>query len=123
MLNSTENRNGFEQLYLDVKKYVELQTEYVKVEFVEKLSILLSSLLIVIVIIILGLGAMFYFFFFLAYSFENYFGSLATSFGIISVIYLLFVGVLIIARKTLIINPLVKFLSNLFLNNSNNLEK
>ena len=120
MLKNPENSHNFQQLYVDVKKYVELQAEYLKVEFVEKMTILISSLLLIIFIIIFSLGALFYFFFFLAYSFEDFFGTLATSFGIISLIYILFIGVLVIMRKQLIINPLVKFLTNLFLNQTKN---
>ena len=119
MLNTQEPTDNFQQLYADVKKYVELQTEYVKVEFVEKLTILLSTLLIITLIIILVIAALFYLFFSLAYVLEPILGSLAISFGIISGIYLVLIGLLILLRKRIIINPLVKFLTKLFLNKSN----
>lgn len=113
-----EPRDNFQQLYSDVKKYVELQTEYVKVEFVEKLTILLSTLLIIIVMLILAICALFYTFFSLAYTLEPLVGSLASSFAIISILYVALIVVFFLFRKQIVINPLVRFLSNLFLTNN-----
>ncbi|ADQ78456.1 hypothetical protein Palpr_0294 [Paludibacter propionicigenes WB4] len=115
MINTQEPVENFQQLYDDIKKYVLLQTEYVKVEFVEKLAILLSTLLIVSLIIILVIIALFYLFFSIAYAVEPLVGSLSLSFAIISVIYFGLIALLMVFRKKLIINPMVRFLSNLFL--------
>ena len=117
MENTPEPAESFQQLYADLKKYVELQAEYLKVEFVEKLTILVSTLLIIIIITVLAIAALFYLFFSLAYALEPLLGSLAISFAIISGIYVLLILFLIILRKQLVINPLVKFLSKLFLKN------
>ena len=117
MENTPEPAESFQQLYADVKKYVELQAEYLKVEFVEKLTILVSTLLIIIIITVLAIAALFYIFFSLAYVLEPLLGSLAISFALISGIYVLLILFLVILRKRLVINPLVKFLSKLFLKN------
>jgi hypothetical protein len=119
MINTQEPVENFQQLYSDVKKYVELQTEYIKVEFVEKLTILLSTLLIVTLIAILAIAGLFYIFFSLAYKLEPIVGGLSFSFAIISGIYVILIGLLVLFRKSLVINPLVKFLSKLFLTKSN----
>lgn len=118
MINTPETADNFQQLYEDVKKYVFLQTEYIKVEFVEKLAILLSTLLIVTLLIVLAIIALFYLFFSLAYTIEPMVGSLSASFAIIAGIYLILMGLLYMYRKQLIITPMVKFLSNLFLANT-----
>lgn len=115
MTNTQEPVDNFQQLYDEVKKYVLLQAEYVKVEFVEKLTILLSTLLIITLIIVLAIIALFYLFFSIAYAVEPLVGSLSLSFGIISLIYVGLIGLLVLLRKIIIINPLVRFLSNLFL--------
>jgi hypothetical protein len=115
MSNNQEPADNFQQLYADVKKYVELQTEYVKVEFVEKMTILLSALLIIGLVIVLVIAALFYLFFSLAYVLQPLLGSLAVSFAIISGIYVLLIVLFIAFRERIVINPLVKFLSNLFL--------
>jgi len=117
MENTPEPAESFQQLYADVKKYVELQAEYLKVEFVEKLTILVSTLLIIIIITVLAIAALFYLFFSLAYALEPLLGSLAISFVLISGIYVLLILFLVILRKRLVINPLVNFLSKLFLKN------
>ena len=117
MENTPEPAESFQQLYADLKKYVELQAEYLKVEFVEKLTILVSTFLIIIIITVLAIAALFYLFFSLAYALEPLLGSLAISFAIISGIYVLLILFLVILRKRLVINPLVKFLSKLFLKN------
>jgi len=119
MTNNQEPSINFQQLYDDVKKYVELQTEYIKVEFVEKLTILLSALLIIALILVLAIAALFYLFFSLAYALEPVLGSLALSFGIISGIYAALIVIFVLLRRQIVINPLVKFLTNLFLKTPN----
>lgn len=42
------------ELFKEVKKYLKLQGEYVKLDLVEKLTILLSTLTLIFVLIILG---------------------------------------------------------------------
>ena len=116
MTNFQEPTDNFQQLFSEVKKYIELQTEYVKVEFVEKLTILLSTLLIIAVVLILAITGLFYLFFAIAYALEPVLGSLAMSFGIISGLYVVLIFLFYLFRKQLVINPLVKLLSNLFLN-------
>lgn len=119
-MNTEEPVEDLQQLYKDIKKYVELQTEYVKVEFVEKLTILVSTLVIITVIIILVIAALFFLFFSLAYALVPVVGSLAISFCIIAAIYVVLIIVLFSFRKQFIINPLVRFLSKLFLNKTKN---
>ena len=42
------------ELFKEVKKYLKLQGEYAKLDLVEKLTILLSTLTLIFVLIILG---------------------------------------------------------------------
>ena len=119
MSNTMDPSDNFQQLYEDVKTYVRLQTEYVKVEFVEKLAILLSTLLIITIILILAIAGLFYLFFSLAYALVPLVGGLAVSFCIIAAIYVVLIILVFVFRKQLVINPLVRFLSKLFLNKIN----
>ena len=48
-----------QQLFVESKKYLELQTEYAKLELTEKLTILLSTLILVLILIILGMVTLF----------------------------------------------------------------
>lgn len=115
MKEQSTPQDNFEQLQADLKQYVKLQTEFVKVEFVEKLTILLSAFIIVSLVIALAFGSLFYLFYALAYTLESLIGSLELAFAIIAGLYLLLISILVIFRKSLVINPIVRFLSNLFL--------
>jgi len=119
MFTDGKSIESFKQLFADLKKYLELQKEYTKLELVEKLTILLSTLIMILILIILAMAAIFYLLFALAYILEPLVGSLTLSFTIIAVINLLLIAGVAIFRKKLIINPMVKFLANLFLNEQN----
>jgi hypothetical protein len=119
MFANDESIENIQQLFVELKKYLELQKEYTKFELTEKLTILLSTLILIFMLIILGMVALFYGLFALVYVLEPLVGSLTASFGIITGINLLLILIVILYRKKLIIAPLVNFLANLFLNNSN----
>ncbi|WP_071145032.1 hypothetical protein [Bacteroides ihuae] len=119
MFANDESIENIQQLFVEFKKYLELQKEYTKLELTEKLTILLSTLILVFMLIILGMVALFYGLFALAYVLEPYVGSLTASFGIITSINIFLILIVILFRKKLIIAPLVNFLANLFLNDSN----
>ncbi|EXZ83844.1 hypothetical protein M069_1793 [Bacteroides fragilis str. B1 (UDC16-1)] len=63
--------------------------------------------------------ALFYLLFALAYILEPLVGGLMVSFGIIAGINVLLIAIIYFFRRQLIISPMVNFLANLFLNDSN----
>ena len=111
MFADDKSIENFQQLFFEFKKYLELQKEYTKLELTEKLTILLSTLIMIVVLIILGMVA-------LAYVLEPLVGGLMVSFAIIAGINILIMALVIIFRKQLIISPMVNFLANLFLTDS-----
>lgn len=117
MFSDDKNIESIEQLFKELKKYIKLQTEYTKLELVEKLSILISTLIMVSIFIMLGVIVIFYLSFSLAYVLEPLVGGLKSSYAIISCLILLLIVLIAFLRKKLIINPMVKFLANLLLNN------
>ena len=118
MFADDKSIENFQQLFFEFKKYLELQKEYTKLELTEKLTILFSTLIMILVLIILGMVALFYLLFALAYILEPLVGLMA-SFAIIAGINVLLIALVIIFRKQLIISPMVNFLANLFLTDSN----
>lgn len=120
MFTDDKSIENFQQLFIEFKKYLELQKQYTKLELTEKLTILFSTLILIVVLIILGMVALFYLLFALAYVLEPVVGGLTLSFAIIAAINILIMAVVIIFRKQFIITPMVNFLANLFLNDSNN---
>ncbi len=119
MFADDKSIENFQQLFFEFKKYLELQKEYTKLELTEKLTILFSTLIMVLILIILGMVALFYLFFTLAYILEPFVGGLMASFAIIAGINVVLIAIIVIFRKRLIISPLVNFLANLFLTDSN----
>lgn len=118
MFVNDKSIDNLQQLFYEFKKYLELQKDYTKLDITEKLTILLSTLIMVLVLIILGMVALFYLLFALAYILEPLVGGLMVSFSIIAAINLLIIAVVVIFRKKLIVSPMVNFLAGLFLNNS-----
>ena len=101
---------------MEVKKYIDLQKDYVKLDITHKLTILLSTLILILVLIVLGMLALLYLSFTLVYILEPHVGGLTISYAIITGGILL-MGILIYGlRKRLIIQPLTNFLVNLLLN-------
>ncbi len=115
MFGSDDSVENIRQLVQEVRKLVKLQVSYARLELTEKLTILLSTLVLVLVVIILGMVALFYLSFTLVYVLAPHVGGLMVGFGIVTLFILaMIVGVLALRRK-LIFEPMVKFLSSLFL--------
>ena len=118
MQTTEKSIENFKQLFAAFRKYLELQKEYTRLEIVEKLTILLSTLIMVLLFIILGMVALFYLLYALVYVLEPVVGSLTLSFAIIAGIDLLLAAIVVLFRKRLIVRPMVNFLASLFLDNT-----
>lgn len=105
------------QLFKECQKYILLQKEYVRLELVEKLTILASAIIMVTISIILGMMALFYLSFSLAYIMAPQVGGLTVSFAIITLALLMLLALIYALRRRLIIKPLVGFIANLFTDN------
>lgn len=119
MFSQDKSIDNLESLVKEMKKYIELQGEYLKFDLVEKLTILLGALILILLITVLSMMAVFYFSFMLVYALEPITGSLTGSYAMIGGIILLLAFLIYIYRKKLIFQPMVNFLSHLFLDNPN----
>lgn len=108
------------ELFKEVKKYLKLQGEYAKLDLVEKLTILLSTLTLIFVLIILGTMAAFYLSFMLVYVLASATGSLVAGYAIIGGILILLAFIIYRLRQKIIFQPMVNFLARLFLDDSSN---
>ena len=108
------------ELFREVKNYLKLQGEYTKLDLVEKLTILLSTLTLIFILIILGTMAAFYLSFMLVYVLASATGSLVAGYAIIGGELILIALIVYRLRKRLIFQPMVNFLARLFLDNSSN---
>ena len=116
MFANDKTIDNLQALLTEVKHYVDLQKDYVKLDITHKLTILISALILILGLMILGMIALFYLSFTLAYILEPHVGGLTNSYAIITGSILL-IGILVyLLRKRLIIQPLTNFLANLILN-------
>lgn len=115
MAENNKNIDRMEELFFEVKKYVELQADMAKLEFTEKLSIIFSGAIFVIVFSVLGLLILLNGSFMLVYVLNDYLDNLVLSFGIIGVAYILLAIVVYVKRNQLITQPVINFLGKLFL--------
>lgn len=120
MFANDKSIDNLTELFKEVKKYLKLQGEYVKLDLVEKLTILLSTLTLIFVLIILGTMAAFYLSFMLVYVLASATGSLVAGYAIISGILILLAFIIYRLRQKLIFQPMVNFLARLFLDDSSN---
>lgn len=116
MFANDKTIDNLQALLTEVKHYVDLQKDYVKLDITHKLTILISTLILILGLMILGMIALFYLSFTLGYILEPHVGGLTNSYAIITGSILL-IGILVyLLRKRLIIQPLTNFLANLILN-------
>lgn len=120
MFANDKSIDNLTELFREVKKYLKLQGEYVKLDLVEKLTILLSTLTLIFVLIILGTMAAFYLSFMLVYVLASATGSLVAGYAIIGGILILLAFIIYKLRQKLIFQPMVNFLARLFLDDSSN---
>lgn len=120
MFANDKSIDNLTELFKEVKKYLKLQGEYVKLDLVEKLTILLSTLTLIFVLIILGTMAAFYLSFMLVYVLASATGSLVAGYAIIGGILILLAFIIYRLRQKLIFQPMVNFLAKLFLDDSSN---
>lgn len=120
MFANDKSIDNLTELFKEVKKYLKLQGEYVKLDLVEKLTILLSTLTLIFVLIILGTMAAFYLSFMLVHVLASATGSLVAGYAIIGGILILLAFIIYRLRQKLIFQPMVNFLARLFLDDSSN---
>jgi uncharacterized membrane protein len=114
MFSNDRNIETIGQLVEVLKHYIGLQSEYVKLNIVEKVVRLLTAATIGIIIVVLLLLTLIYLSFAAAYALEPLTG-LGGAFCIIGGVYLLLLILCLIFRKRWIERPLVRFLASLLM--------
>jgi len=114
------NEVDYKQLLLEAKKFFSLEWDYNKLTAVEKLAILLSTTAFIVVLIIIGT-------FVLHYLFAALITVLADALQCRWAAYLIAAGILLVLllvvvafKKQLIVNPIARFVSKLFLKPEDN---
>jgi len=101
-----------QQLIDDVKNYASTRYDILRLELLEKLSLIIGLLILILICVFLVLIAFAYFTISLAMWLSNFI-SLAWAFCIIGAVFLVVTGVIVALRERILINPLVKVLSGI----------
>ena len=115
MFSNSKNIESIGKLLLEFKKYLELQKEFVKLDATEKMTVILSAILIVTVLLLLGSNVLLFLTFALAYYLGDVLGSLSLGFGLISAFILLLTVIFYLNRNRMVIQPMARFMTKLIL--------
>ena len=115
MFSNSKNIESIGKLLLEFKKYLELQKEFVKLDATEKMTVILSVILIVTVLLLLGSIVLLFLTFALAYYLGDVLGSLSLGFGLISAFILLLTVIFYLNRNRMVIQPMARFMTKLIL--------
>lgn len=111
--NATEGK--YNEAYRDVKTYVDLQLDLLRLEVVEKGSKLVSGLLVLVIVLFMVFGALIYLSVALLSHLESLFGSMIPGCLMIAGGLLLMTLVVIRFKKYLFLNPLIRLFASLIL--------
>lgn len=114
MLSSDKNVESIAQLIEVLKHYLGLQTEYVKLDVIDKVVRLLTAAALAILFFMIIIAVFLYFSFAFAFWLSTYIG-MALAFLIVALLHLLIFVLFLIYRKPWIQKPLVHFLATLLL--------
>ncbi len=114
MLSSDKNVETIGQLAQLLKHYLGLQTEYVKLDVIDKVVRLLTAAALAIVFFLLISAVMLFLSFAFAYWIGQHIG-LAPAFCIVGGLHLLLLIMMFIYHEKWIERPLVRFLANLLM--------
>jgi len=114
MLSSDKNVENIAQLIELLKHYLGLQTEYVKLDVIDKVVRLLTAAALAIIFFLLFIAVMMFFSFAVAYWLSQYVG-MVLAFLIVALFHLLLLLFFFLFHNKWIERPLVRFLANLLM--------
>ena len=114
MLSSDKNVETIAQLIEVLKHYLGLQTEYLKLDVIDKVVRLLKAATLALIFLLIIVAVVMYFSFAIGFWLSNFIG-LPMAFLIVGVVHLLILILFIIFRKPWIEKPLVHVLAGLLL--------
>ena len=111
MFANDKSIDNLQDLFKEFRKYLELQGQYLRLEAIEKLTILLSTLILIFILVTVGVMALFYFSFMLVYVLATAVGSLIAGYAIVGILLIAVALLIYRFRVPLIFQPMVNFLA------------
>ena len=100
----------------DAKEYIELQGDMLRLNLVEKVSQIISYLVVVIIGLFLGLTAFVYFSMAFVIWMQSFFGSMIPGFLILGAFFIVLLVLFFVFRDKLFVNPIIKKMSGILFN-------
>lgn len=110
-----QKTNSYVNIWNELKKFLSLQLDYAKLTATEKLTIILSAMAVIAVVTVIGGLALLYLSLSLVYLIGAWIDSVAGAYLIVGGIFILLLIIVYSLRTHLILNPVSRFLSKLFL--------
>lgn len=110
------------QLVASVKRYLGYQKKYIKLDLTEKLTILLTALILGAIIFVIGTIAVIFLALTVAAIIETWTGSAWIAYGIVTCLFIILCIMLYLMRDRWIVNPLTQFFSAILLDDPKNEE-
>lgn len=120
MLSNDENIEKIADFVEEAKQWLLTKKEYTKLDIIEKVVKLLTTLTIAFVIALLTLLALIYLSFAAAYLLADVTGSMPIAFLAVCMVYILLLLLVLAKRRTWIERPMVRFLISIFDDDNNN---
>jgi len=114
MLSSDKNVETIAGLIEVLKHYLGLQTEYIKLDVIDKVVRLLTATALAIVLFLFVIAVLMFFWIAVAFLLSSYMGY-AGAFFLVAALHLALLLLCIVFRKSWIEKPLVKFLAGLLM--------
>ena len=110
----SDKENSFKKLWDEIHRYLELNIEYAKLTGAEKITVLAAAMATSVIVGVLAILI----FFFISIACVHWLGmviSMALAYTIMAAVYVVLLVVAWLFRRQLIVDPIAKFISKLFL--------
>lgn len=117
MFSSDKNIDTISQLIVEIKRYVELRTEGLQIDFVTKMSRLFTAIILFAILFMLAALAVMFVSMTAAAALSSIIGSQAGAYALIVLAYVIIGVIVFINRRRWIEAPITHFIAALFLDN------
>ena len=116
-----KNRGLLSSIISEIKKYLSVEADYIKLTATEKLTVLLSSIAVVSVVFVFACLALLYLSFALIFAVESWLGSIVGAFCIVGAVMALLALLAVKMKRQLIVDPIARCLSKFFIEAHNDI--
>jgi len=114
--------DNFSELTENIKKYINLRIDMVKLVLTEKLARMATILLIIVILFVLFMFLLFFLSFSFIFWYADHVGPAYAGALIVTCVYLLAGIAVVIFRIQLILNPLIRQITKVLMDNKNEVE-